>query len=462
MITLPFDSDNTPLYRQVYNEIKKGIQKGTFKSLEKIPSKRKLANHLCISVNTVDAAYNQLCAEGYIKSVAKKGYFVCPLDEYQIVNFTESKKAISKHPINEILIDFSPGHIDQSAFPFNIWRGLLKECFNEYDTHLLERTSSQGDIELRRAIVKFLKSSRGVDCNENQIIIGAGTDNLLQILSYIFGKDKIIELENPVYSKAYQIFQHLGHMAIPIGVDDQGIIIEQMQHLDSALVYVTPSHQFPLGISMPIGRRIQLLNFANESPYRYIIEDDYDSEFRYSGKPLPSLQSIDKNSKVIYIGTFSKSIAPSLRISYMVLPESLLSLYHQNCDEFSSVVSTFEQKVVTTFINEGHFEKHLNKMRKLYKDKRQHLINELSFFGDRIKVLGENAGHHLIVKLECGMSELEMYESALAIGIKVYPLSNYYMGEVPIEYSNQVLLGYGALSEKEISKGVKALVDIWK
>lgn len=253
----------------------------------------------------------------------------------------------------------------------------------------------------------------------------------------------------------------MGHAILAIPIDDKGIEIEPLKNLSNVAVYVTPSHQFPLGISMPIGRRVELLNFANQAEGRFIIEDDYDSEFRYIRKPLPSLQSIDQNGKVIYIGTFSTSIAPSIRISYMVLPIPLLKNYNKIYSEFGSEVSSLEQRLVAKFIADGNYEKHLNKMRKLYKEKRGHLIKKLSIFGDNIKIVGESAGNHLLIKLLTKNSEKEMCKAAIEHGVKVYPISDYFIGARLDKYNNTFLLGYGALSKEEISKGVRLLNGAW-
>lgn len=247
-----------------------------------------------------------------------------------------------------------------------------------------------------------------------------------------------------------------------VPVDDSGIKTDCLPKEDNTAVYVTPSHQFPLGITMPAGRRVRLLNWAYEKENRYIIEDDYDSEFRYNSRPIPSVQSIDGRGKVIYLGTFSKTIAPSVRISYMVLPERLLEFYDEKYTKFSSAVSVLDQNILTAFINEGHYERHLNRMRKLYGEKRAVLMEELKRLGENITINGENAGHHVAVKLLNGLSEEEMTEYAAKRGVKVYPLSKYFIKSVPEKYKSTVLLGYAELSSEEISQGIKELKEAWR
>ncbi len=461
MITLPMCTNNTPLYQQIYEWIKAEIQRKNYKPHAKIPSKRKLSEHLCVSINTIDTAYSQLIDEGYIAAIPKKGYFVCDIDDYHYINIIQHENSQIKEGLSNLDIDFSPSNIDQNAFPYKIWRNSFKSCFNESDQSILKRTIAQGDVNLRRELVNFLHSSRGVNCDERQIIIGAGTENSLRTLSLVLSKNTCIALENPVYKKAYQTFDHMGHRILPIPIDDKGIEIEPLKTLSNVAVYVTPSHQFPLGISMPIGRRVELLNFANKAEGRFIIEDDYDSEFRYTRKPLPSLQSIDQNGKVIYIGTFSTSIAPSIRISYMILPVSLLNSYYKLFREFGSEVSILEQRLVAKFIADGNYERHLNKMRKLYKEKRGHLIKELSIFKDNIRIIGESAGNHLLIKLRTGKSQIDLCNAAVEKGVKVYPISDYFIGAMLEKYKNTFLLGYGALSKIELSEGVRLLGVAW-
>jgi len=461
LITLPLCTNKAPLYKQIYEWLKAEIQSKNYKPQDKIPSKRKLSEHLCVSINTIDTAYSQLIDEGYIVAIPKKGYFVCDIDEYHRINITLHETTQPREGKSNLKIDFSPSDIDHSAFPYKTWRNLFKSCFDEYDHSILKRTMAQGDMNLRRELVDFLHSSRGVNCDERQIVIGAGTESSLRTLSLVLSNNTAIALENPVYRKAYKTFEHMGHTILPIPIDDKGIEIKPLKDLANVAVYVTPSHQFPLGVSMPIGRRVELLNFANKMDGRFIIEDDYDSEFRYIRKPLPSLQSIDQNGRVIYVGTFSTSIAPSIRISYMVLPIALLKNYDKIYSEFGSEVSILEQRIVAKFIAEGNYEKHLNKMRKLYKDKRGHLIKELSIFGDDIKIVGESAGNHLLIKLTTKNSEKDMCKFAAEYGVKVYPISDYFIGAMLKKYENTFLLGYGALNKTEISEGVKLLYDAW-
>lgn len=462
MLTISFKDKNKHLYEEIYEQIKDEIFENRLKAGEKLPSKRNLANQLSVSVNTIDTAYSQLLAEGYVESVAKKGFFVCEIEPYfKKIDFESRDLVKVASQEKSVDVDFSPTSVDHRLFPYNAFRKQFKRVFNEYNQDLLKKPDLQGDLNLRQSLVEMLYRTRGVKCSQDQIIIGSGTDKLLQTLGLIFGKEKSIILENPVYLKAYHIFKQLGNPVSSVAIDNKGIRIEPLKNYQDAAVYITPSHQFPLGISMPIDRRMKLLNQINQQDDFFIIEDDYDSEFRYNEKPLPSLKSIDRHERVIYMGTFSKSIAPSMRISYMVLPEVLLKRYQGLSDGIGSAVSTLEQKMIAGFINDGHYEKHLNRMRKVYKEKHLFLNRALSNLGKKIEISGEKAGHHLLVHLKTAMDEGQMVKSARDQGVMVYPVSTYFIKAIPEKYKSTVLLGYGALSEGQIEEGIRKLKKAW-
>ena len=461
VLHLSLQENDEPLYVQVYQQIKQQIRSGTLPENERLPSKRQLAAQMQISVNTVSAAYSQLVSEGFLIAKPQRGFFVCHLDELVQTSHSEIKQPQTVHTKPSVLVDFSISDVARDKFPFQAWRKTMNKCFNEYDPDLLTSTPPQGDYNLRQSIARYLYQARGVNCTAEQVIIGAGNDNLLQMLSYILDSSCTIGMENPVYHKAMHFFQRMGHSVKSIPVDEHGIQIEPLESLDNIAIYVTPSHQFPLGITMPISRRIKLLNWSQEGSSRYIIEDDYDSEFRYNSRPVPALQSLDQNSRVIYLGTFSKSIAPSLRISYMVLPLPLLKQYLEQYLLFSSAVSRFEQAVLHEFITSGHFETHLNKMRKLYRTRGQDFVQALSVFGNQLQIFGEGAGLYLTVQLKNGLSEAEMCKKAEEAGVKVYPISPYFTGEVPKEHRSKVLLGFGALTTEQMQQGVDLLYKAW-
>ena len=453
------ENSKEPIYRQIYNEIKEDIIKGVLKSDEKLPSKRRLAENLCVSVNTVDTAYSQLACEGFIYSLPKKGFFVSKVGE--IISLPKKQNEVSVKNSADIQskfdIDFSPSHTDSGSFPFNTWRRLLKNSCENFK--FLKTVPPKGYLPLRESIARYLKSARGFECSPENIIICPGTDHALQMLGGIFPKTHIIGLENPVYGNAYKIFKSSSNRVITIDTDKNGVDISQLEKRNVSCIYVTPSHQFPLGFSMPIAKRIELLNWAYEHG-KYIIEDDYDSEFRYNSKPLPSLASIDKNGRVIYIGTFTRCVAPSLRISYIVLPPEPMTHYEKKFSFISCGVSPLEQRGLTEFMDGGYFESYINKTRKIYKTKREFLISQLKILGKKAFVSGEKAGHHILLKYDGKLSENEMILRAKMRKVKIYPVSSYYINGNPPKSS--VILGYGGLNEKQICEGVKRLAQAWQ
>ena len=266
-------------------------------------------------------------------------------------------------------VDFSPRGIDLEGFPYATWRKISRSVLKEEDRELFLKGEPQGDLILREAIREYLHAARGVNCDVSQIIIGAGNEYLLMLLSQIIGRDAVIAMENPTYRQAYRVLSGVGHKVLPVGIDKNGFCVKELEGQDVQAAYVMPSHQFPTGTVMPVRRRQELLFWAGEQPGRYLIEDDYDSEFRYKGKPIPALQGMDQNGCVIYMGTFSKAIAPAIRVGYMVLPEALLSVYLAKGRFYSSTVSRVDQRILAKFISGGYFERHLNRMREIYKGK---------------------------------------------------------------------------------------------
>lgn len=462
MITLP-ENRTIPLYQALYQQLKHQIQTGAIPCGEKLPSKRKLSEQLGISVNTVDSAYCQLEAEGFIQSAPRRGFFVQAtgmLPQEAAAPVPAPKSEAPKSP--PCLVDFSPSGMARQQFPFGVWRRLMKNCFNEYDEALLLRTPPQGDPGLRSAVVDYLYRARGVRCTPEQVIIGAGTDNLLLILGYILPEAFTLAVENPLYNRAHDLFSRLGHSVSEVPVDREGIRLSALPKTDRAVVYTTPSHQYPLGYAMPIGQRTDLLRWSRQGEDRYIIEDDYDSEFRYHSRPIPSLQSIDHFGKVIYLGTFSRSVAPALRISYMVLPEKLLELYRKNYQGYASTVSGFEQTVLRQFMQDGHFDTHVNRMRVYYRNRRQCLVEALSPLKPQLEILGDPAGHHLTLRVLNDMDEAQLVSAALDKGVRIYPVSPYFLGEVPEEYRSTVLLGFGGLNDEDIKLGAQLLLKAWR
>ena len=468
-IRLQQNSDKC-LYEQIYEHIRHEIWEGKLLAGERLPSTRSLAGDLQVARSTVDYAYEQLLSEGYIEAKPYKGYFVCPMEELLQLEpdaverddkqASEQGTTVTAETVSTPDYNFAPHGIDMSAFPFSVWRRIHKNILNNGNEELWARGDAQGDYDLRVTISRYLHSSRGVNCAPEQIVVGAGNDYLLMLLEKILGRHVGIAMENPTYMRTWRIFRSFAYNVITVPMDEGGMMVTALDKTEARVAYVMPSHQFPTGTVMPIGRRTELLRWANRAEDRYLIEDDYDSEFRYRGKPIPSLQSLDENGKVIYIGTFSKAIAPAIRISYMVLPKPLLEVYRRDCYFYSCTVSRIDQGVLNEFIRDGYFERHLNKMRKLYRTKHDLLLQELVPFAKKFKVSGEHGGLHLLLTAKGNVSEQELMDRAEAVGVRVYGLSDSCVEEIPHRRAT-VLLGFGALTEQEIQEGIQKLKEAW-
>ena len=452
------------LYEQIYEYIRQEIREGKLRPGERLPSTRSLAEYLQVSRSTATLAYDQLLSEGYIASRPYRGYYVCRMEElYRLETGeegTHGEKAAGKEK-ERYVCDFSPTATDMSNFPFSVWRKINRNVLSQSSSGLFAQGDAQGEYSLRETISRYLHSSRGVNCTPQQIIVGAGNDYLLLLLEKILGRHVRIAMENPTYKRAYQIFSSFAYEITTVDMDESGMSVAGLRQSDVTAAYVMPSHQYPTGVLMPIGRRLELLKWANEAPERYLIEDDYDSEFRYRGKPIPSLQASDTQGRVIYIGTFSKSIAPAIRVSYMVLPRTLLERYRQQCYFYSATVSRIDQKMLEEFIAGGYFERYLNKMRKHYKEKHDLMLEELADFGKDFTVTGENAGLHLLLTGRRGQTERELVEAARDIGVRVYGLSESLVGTSGKYPGSTVLLGYGGMGLEEIKKGLALLRQAW-
>lgn len=461
-LTIPLSSTSSvPMYQQIYHYICREIQNGKILPDTRLPSSRALAEHLQISRSTVVAAYDQLIAEGYLESRKGSGVYALKIEELVSIprkSAGEEAKPVSKRSL--YCYDFSPRGIDLGSFPYNSWRKISRETLNDAHKELFAVGDPKGEPNLRHAIARYLHAARGVQCSEDQIIVGAGMEYLLLLLNQILDHKKPIAMETPTYIQAWRIFQSLGHPVIPIPLDGSGMKPEELYRSQASIVYVMPSHQYPTGIVMPIKRRMELLSWTRQASDRYLIEDDYDSEFRYRGKPIPSLQGSDHYEKVIYLGTFSKSIAPAIRISYMVLPKPLLEQYYKKCSFYTSTVSRIDQEIVCRFLQEGYYERHLNKMRGIYKSKHDLLLNCLREFTNEFSIGGENGGLHILLTSRKDIPERELIRRAEAEKVRVYGMSAYEIGESQKE-SCTVILGYANMTEEAISKGVEQLRKVW-
>ena len=460
---------DAPVYIQLYRFLKNEIQSENIPPHSKLPSQRKLAVHLNLSRNTVNAAYQQLLAEGYIRSEERKGLFVEDIKHElfldknahaihdEILNNNCSKQ---EEQSSKILYDFKYGEIDLKHFPFKLWSQLTMKSIFAEQGKLLLYGDPQGDLDLRKQIARYLYESRGVKCSEHQIIIGAGTQYLLSMLCKIIGREYTYGIEEPGYNRVRIVLQEYGKAVHPIPLDSYGVDIKKLTASEVRAVFVTPAHQFPLGIVMPIQRRLELIKWAKDSD-GYIIEDDYDSEFRYEGKPIPALQSLDSYEKVIYMGTFAKSLIPSLDFSYMVLPRHLLATYHEKYIGYKQTVSRQHQYTLKLFMESEHWSRHLNKVRNVYKKRHNALLTSLKAnMYNQVRIMGSGAGLHIVIEPRNDMSEQELIDTAKKNGVLVYPVSSFYE-QLPDQKYPRVLLGFAGMDESKIQEGVILLSKAW-
>lgn len=448
-----------PLYSQLYNWIKKKIEEGKILPGMKMPSIRQLATHLKVSRNTVESAYQQLQSEGYLESIQKSGIWVAEIEKTSLYS-VEKVIPIMKEckSSSEVLVNFEYGNIDLNKFPMKKWKKCLTDAVSQDNNWLFEYSEKQGDFALRRAISNYLLQSRGVKCLPEQIVITSGTQNSISLICHLLDlKEKKVAMEEPGYSGVRTVFENEGCHIVPVPLEKDGLSVEHVQYSRANAIYLTPSHQFPIGMVLTISKRIQLLNWAYQTS-GYIIEDDYDGEFRYRGQPIPSLKSLDEEEKVIYLGTFSKSFLPSVRLSYIVLPPSLLVQYSRKFAHYNQSVSPIIQRAMTLFMESGEFERHIRRMRKSYQRKHQALLRSIErYLGTKVKVIGENSGLHILLKLN-NISSFELIETALQKGVKIYSPLKFWLNPTS-ESDSYIMLGFGGLSIEEIDKGIQLLAS---
>ncbi len=465
MINLDHDSKKA-LYEQIYEYICKEIAGGKISPGEKLPSTRFMAKNLQISRSTVELAYEQLVAEGYLETKPCAGYFVCDISglyQWSEAAHGDMGKEELKNRKKRFDIIFSPFQIDRENFPFHTWQKLNRSINMEDDEKYFYAGNSKGDEKLRSVIAGYLHRARGVNCDGSQIVIGAGNEYLLLLLSQLLGSRRKVAMENYTYVQATKIFLNMEYSVNAIPMDENGMKVDELGVSEADIAYVMPSHQFPTGIVMPMKRRLELLQWASEETCRYIIEDDHDSEFRYRGRPIPALQGMDKAGKVIYIGTFSKSISPSLRVSYMVLPKKLLEEYDKKCGFYATTVARTQQELLYRFMADGSFERHLNRMKKVYKGRRDTLMELLKEESWVKRVYGEDAGLHMLLELNIGRTEAEIIQLAGERGVKLFGLSENCLSDVGNgQIPPTLLMGYGCLNEKQMLNGLKIVRDILK
>lgn len=543
---------STPLYMQIYSYIKSEVLARRLKAGNKLPSKRALAAQLGISTITIEGAYGQLMAEGYIYAKAKSGYYISPLESIQqaddsaadffqhntlgdaqlfsgpekisyesgytdnmpgasgtvnmaslsnspstsgifVPSSLQSTNTALSHASSEIssrpsitstsmpssstisskgrmshestaqtscaTIDLSSNNILPESFPFSIWTKLMRHTMSENQALLLTKSPTAGIYSLRCAIAEHLLRFRGMHIQPEQIIIGAGTEYLYELIIKLIGRDKIYCVEDPGYHKLQRIYTDNGACCFSLPIDQQGMSVTALNAVRCDVIHISPSHHFPTGIITPVSRRYELLGWAT-SGQRYIIEDDYDTEFRLVGKPIPSLFSMDMSSKVIYMNTFSKSLTSTIRISYMVLPMPLMEEFNRRLGYLSCTVSTFEQYTLAEFINQGYFERHINRMRNNYKKLRQLLLKELLAHPehDKIQILQQASGLYFLLKINTTLSDRDLRSRLQQNGVHLQSLQHYYQNRQAAP-EHTFVVNYSSLTEKDIPKAVNALFE---
>ena len=445
-------------YDYLYRRIKEDILAGRLRAEEKLPSKRALAQHLEVAVVTVENAYAQLVAEGYVCAREKRGYFVNRLEARPVQREDWQPPEEVREEPKRWLLDLEPGSGGTEGFPFSVWAKLMRRVLTERGEDLLRATPHSGAPELRRAISSQLYHFRGIKAAPEQIVVGAGTEYLYNLLVQLLGRDRIYGMEDPGYSKAVQIYGLNGADCVPLPVDNQGVNADLLDEQGVEILHISPNHQFPTGIVTPIGRRQNLLHWAEEREGRYIIEDDYDSEFRFTGRPIPTLQSIDRSGRVIYVNTFSRTLAPSLRISYMVLPRNLLGRYRENLGFYSCTVPALEQYTLADFLEGGCFESHLSRMRLHYRNQRDRVMEVIrtSPIHGKCRVLRENAGLHFLLELDTPLSDGDLKDKARQRDIRLSFLSDYQRraGTAP---AHTLVVNYPRIDLENLRRGLEIL-----
>lgn len=446
-------SPGVPLYEALYRCIRGDILSGALRPGEKLPSKRALAENLEVSKITVEAAYSQLLSEGYICSKEKVGYFVETVERRAPVPAAPARRAKEDAAC---LLDLTANGTEQ--FPFSVWSRLQREVMLDFGEALLAPLPNRGIPELRQAIAGHLAAFRGMRVDPENILIGAGTDFLYNLLIQLLGREKVYAVEEPGYGKIRKIYAAGGVQTVSAAMDDRGVIPESLGSAD--VLHISPSHHFPTGIVTPVSRRRELLDWANRGE-KWIIEDDYDSEFRFDAHPVPAMQSLDDGGRVIYMNSFSKSLAPSIRISYMVLPAGLMAAFQQKLGFYSCTVPSFEQYTLARFLSRGFFEKHINRMRKIYKNRRNAVVSllEKCSFSDKLTIQEQDAGLHFLLNVDTSLSDQSLTEKLAALGIRVRALSSYYHDQS--EDLHCLVINYSGLKEERLAAALAAISQEW-
>ena len=431
-----------PLYESLYRCIRSDILSGKLAPGEKLPSKRALSQHLEVSKITVEAAYEQLLSEGFLRSQEKVGYFVEAVVRPVPAQPKPAQPAPPVEPVPET-----------ERFPFSVWSRLQREVVLDYGEKLLLPMPNTGIPELRQAIAGHLGDFRGMTVDPEDILVGAGTDFLYNILIQLLGREKCYGVEDPGYGKIRNIYKAGGVRCVHIGMDEQGVRPDALG--DTQVLHISPSHHYPTGLVTPRDRRLELLRWA-QSTGGWIVEDDFDSEFRFNARPLSAMYTMDPE-RVIYMNSFSKSLAPSIRISYMILPKSLMERFRKELGFYSCTVPSFEQYTLSYFLSRGHFEKHINRTRRASRARRDRLVALIRShpMGERLTILEQDAGLHFLLKVRTEIPDKLLTDALSAEGIRFPALKDFYHEEK--EDLHTLVVSYAGLKEESMEKALEVL-----
>lgn len=461
-IILSDSKTSTYKYRQIYEILKEKIITGQLPKDYKLPSKRELAKDLNISINSVATAYEQLIAEGYVYTLEKKGYYIVELNAFKQENSNRKElKESLKESKNTKEYKYSLSHMTTNSlhFPHKKWISFQRQVIDKHQYKISQLSHPQGPIEVRETIRDLVTVTRGINCYAEQIVIGTGTQPLIDQLVDLFTSDIKAGIENPGYARVRDMLKDKGINVMEIPLDNKGADIKAVKKENPTLQFLTPSHQFPTGTIMPISRRIDLLNWASEKENRYIVEDDYDSEFKYGTDNIPSLHSLDKDDKVIYIGTFSKTLLPSFRMTYMILPLHLLELYKEKHKNWLQGNNSIQLYTLKYFIESGEYSRHVKKMNLYYEYNRDALIKSLkTYFKNKVEIADIPAGLHFTAKFKTQKSYDEIKMCAEKNSLELYDMRRFSTDYVSNDdVWKEYVLGFASLETEEIDNTVKIL-----
>lgn len=456
-----------PLYQQLYQQMSRAIVTGTISAEERLPSIRQLAKSSGVGKITVEAAYQQLLAEGYITSRERSGFFAAELDvwaegtehctEPRGVEIPQKKE----RKLPNTRYNFHGSVVDTGAFPYREWRACMLEAMERYAEDFAFYGDNQGEWEFRVELADYLRRARTLHCEPEQILIGTGLQQALSFMCLLLAdRHRVVAVEEPGYADARVVFSHHGYEVVPIPLEDDGLSIESLERSGATVVYTTPAHQYPHGMVMPVAKRQRLLQWAGKVR-GVIIENDYDGEFRYNVKPTPSLQGMDRDGTVVYIGNFSKAFSPALRLDYTVLPPELLERYLTSFSAYPSPVSRHLQRTMQLFMQKGHWEKHVRKVRTLYHRKHGLLLDAIhAHMPSEVRVLSHSVGLHILLQIDTNRSEDRLIAQALDAGIRVYPSGRSWF-RPPGGQSPRIIVGFGGMKEEDIEEGIRLLAEAW-